>query len=52
MTIQNKVSVEDARHLQRTLEGDFVERTGEATGLLVWEYLGGPWKLAKRIALG
>ena len=30
---------------------EFVERTGTVTGLLLWEYLGGPWKLTERFAL-
>jgi hypothetical protein len=51
VTVQNKVPVETARQLQRMLEHGFAERVGVVTGLLVWEYLGGPWTLAKRIAL-
>jgi 2'-5' RNA ligase superfamily len=50
VTIQNKVSAESARKLHRLLQEQFSERVGAATGLLVWEYLGGPWKLQKRIA--
>jgi hypothetical protein len=50
VTIQNKASAEAARKLQRALEQDFSARAGLVTGLLVWEYLGGPWKLADRIA--
>jgi 2'-5' RNA ligase superfamily len=52
VTVQNKASAEAARELQRTLEQDFSARVGSVTGLLVWEYLGGPWKLAERIAFG
>jgi len=51
VTVQNKVPAETARKLQRMLEDEFAERTGVATGLLVWEYLGGPWTLAERIAI-
>jgi hypothetical protein len=51
VTVQNRVSAETARKLQRLLEDGFAERAGVATGLLVWEYLGGPWTLAERIAI-
>ena len=44
VTVQNKASAESARELQQTLTDSFSERSGTATGLLVWEYLGGPWK--------
>jgi hypothetical protein len=50
VTIQNKVSAESARELYRLMQRHFSERAGAAIGLLVWEYLGGPWKLARRIA--
>jgi hypothetical protein len=50
VTVQNKVTAESARQLQYVLEQGFSERVGAATGLLVWEYLGGPWKLADRLA--
>ena len=50
VTVQNKATAESARQLQYSLEQGFSKRIGAATGLLVWEYLGGPWKLADRIA--
>jgi hypothetical protein len=50
VTVQNKVTAESARQLQYALEQGFAKRVGAATGLLVWEYLGGPWKLADRLA--
>ena len=50
VTVQNKVTAVSARQLQYALEQGFAERVGAATGLLVWEYLGGPWKLVDRIA--
>ena len=50
VTIQNKASAGTARKLQNTLEQNFSARAGFVTGLLVWEYLGGPWKLAGHIA--
>jgi hypothetical protein len=50
VTIQNRAPAEKARQLERTLTAEFSERAGAATALLVWEYLGGPWKIAERIA--
>jgi hypothetical protein len=52
VTIQNKVSAEAALELQRMLEEEFLGHFGTATGLLLWEYLGGPWRLADRIPFG
>jgi 2'-5' RNA ligase superfamily len=49
VTVQNKASAESARELKRALENGFTERAGTATGLLIWQYLGGPWKLTQRI---
>ena len=49
VTIQNKAPAETARQLQRTLQLDFKPRLGAITGLLVWEYLGGPWNLVRRM---
>jgi hypothetical protein len=31
------------------MESGFVERADAVTGLLVWEYLGGPWKLIAQL---
>jgi|tagenome__1003787_1003787.scaffolds.fasta_scaffold20975515_5 hypothetical protein len=52
VTVQNKVSVEKARALHRLLQEGFRERAGTATGLLIWQYLGGPWELSERILFG
>lgn len=52
VTVQNKVLAANAKALFATLDENFAMRTGHATGLLVWEYLGGPWKLARRLAFG
>lgn len=52
VTVQNKVAADRAKALFAALGETFAGRTGQATGLLVWEYLGGPWKLTKRIAFG
>lgn len=51
VTIQNKVAGEIARELKRSLATGFSGRDGAITGLLVWEYLGGPWRLVDRLAL-
>jgi hypothetical protein len=52
VTIQNKVTADAARVLQQQLDQSFTAREGTVTGLLLWEYLGGPWKLAERLAFG
>ncbi|RXH10632.1 2'-5' RNA ligase family protein [Bradyrhizobium guangzhouense] len=49
VTIQNKVSADAARHLHHDMQSGFVQRAGAVLGLLVWEYLGGPWKLVERL---
>jgi len=50
VTVQNKVQAETAKQLLATLDETFAIRAGLATGLLVWEYLGGPWKLVRRLS--
>jgi hypothetical protein len=50
VTIQNKVTAEAARLLQQQLDQSFAAREGTVTGLLLWEYLGGPWKFVERLA--
>jgi 2'-5' RNA ligase len=45
VTIQNKVSPEEARALLETLQQTWTPLTGKGTGLLLWRYLGGPWEL-------
>jgi hypothetical protein len=49
VTVQNKAAPTAAKDLFRSLDSEFASRSGDATGLLVWEYLGGPWKLVRRI---
>lgn len=41
-----------ARRLHRDMSGKFEHRKGTVAGLLVWEYLGGPWKLDRRLSFG
>lgn len=48
VTVQNKVLPDIAKALHRDLTDAFGQRAGAVTALLVWEYLGGPWKLATR----
>jgi 2'-5' RNA ligase len=45
VTIQNKVAPAVARQLYEELGSDLQTRSGRVTGLLLWEYLGGPWSL-------
>lgn len=49
VTIQNKVTASTAQQLHRALERSFAARKGSVTGLLVWEYLGGPWESVRRL---
>ena len=45
ITVQNKVDPGTARQLQKELSEEFTPFQATGTGLQVWEYLGGPWKL-------
>ncbi|AWL99577.2 2'-5' RNA ligase family protein [Bradyrhizobium amphicarpaeae] len=49
VTIQNKVTAAAARGLYDELRASFVPRAGAVGGLLVWEYLNGPWRLDRRL---
>lgn len=44
ITIQNKVTPEAAKALQRELDGTFALKTFTFRGLELHRYLGGPWK--------
>ncbi len=48
VVVQNKVEPAEAKALLAQLQAGFVARQVGATGLLWWEYLGGPWKLLDR----
>lgn len=50
VTIQNKVSPEEARGLLEHLSNEWTPFTGQGTGLLLWRYLGGPWELLEKAA--
>ena len=45
VVVQNKVEPAEAKALLAQLQAGFASRPVEATGLLWWEYLGGPWRL-------
>ena len=49
ITIQNKTSPQAARALRDALAREFQPIRGHGVGLLVWRYLGGPWRLERRI---
>jgi 2'-5' RNA ligase len=50
ITIQNKVTPNDARYLLNKLSVDFKSFSIQATGLTLWEYMGGPWTLIEEFA--
>jgi 2'-5' RNA ligase len=50
VTIQNKVTPEEARGLLEHLNKTWLHRTGQGTGLLLWRYLGGPWELIEKFS--
>ncbi len=52
VTIQNKTSPQAARALRDAMARDFQPIRGHGVGLLVWRYLGGPWRLERRIGFG
>jgi 2'-5' RNA ligase len=45
VTVQNKVTPEEARALLQQLQSTFTPFEVQATGLRLWNYLGGPWEL-------
>lgn len=47
VTVQNKVEAKEAKILFEQLKNGWEIRTGEALGLQLWHYRGGPWELAK-----
>jgi hypothetical protein len=48
VVIQNKVDPVEARALYERLAAGFRPYSIEATGLLLWRYLGGPWALERQ----
>jgi 2'-5' RNA ligase len=49
VTVQNKVSVEEARALKVSLEAGFSPFMARGEGFLLWRYLGGPWALEVQV---
>jgi 2'-5' RNA ligase len=47
VTIQNKVSPEEAKALLEHLQQTWTSFSGQGTALLLWRYLGGPWELVE-----
>ena len=48
VVIQNKVDPAEARVLYEKLAAGFRPYSVQATGLLLWRYLGGPWSLEEQ----
>ncbi len=51
VTVQNKVTPEQARATLERLAAGFVPFTTEGAALRLWRYLGGPWEALERIEL-
>ena len=51
VTVQNKVTPEQARETLQRLRQGFVPWQTEGAALLLWRYLGGPWEEVAQIAL-
>lgn len=47
ITVQNKVPVQEVKQLLHELKTNFTPFSTSATGLQLWEYLNGPWKLVE-----
>ncbi|HEY6747966.1 MAG TPA: 2'-5' RNA ligase family protein [Mycobacteriales bacterium] len=52
VTVQNKVTPEQARETLARLEAGFVPGEVTATGLALWAYAGGPWEPLSRFPFG
>ena len=52
VTVQNKVTPDEARVLHRRLEETFAPFEVGAEGLLLWRYRGGPWEPAGSYGFG
>lgn len=50
VTVQNKVTPDEARRLLAELTASFVPFEAVALGLVLWHYRGGPWELAGEYA--
>ena len=52
VTVQNKVTPSAARTLHAVLVDGHAPRAGTIDALQVWDYLGGPWRLAQTLPFG
>ncbi|MCY7376096.1 MAG: 2'-5' RNA ligase family protein [Pyrinomonadaceae bacterium] len=52
ITIQNKVAPDEARRLFEAMRASWEAKTGNAVGLQLWHYKGGPWELANEFTFG
>jgi hypothetical protein len=52
ITIQNKVSADDATLLKAQLDRQFTPFTAAGIGLALYQYLGGPWKFQQSWLFG
>jgi 2'-5' RNA ligase len=52
ITIQNKVNPEKAKTLKEQLLLSFKPFEATGMGLVLWEYLGGPWKMVREFEFG
>jgi 2'-5' RNA ligase len=52
VTVQNKVSPEEARTLNEQLRASFSPFEVGGEGLSLWRYLGGPWEPTGRYSFG
>ena len=50
VTVQNKVAPSVARQLHGELSNGFQARDGHIMGIMLWDYLGGPWSLLQRLS--
>lgn len=52
VTVQNKVTPDEARRCLAALQAGFRPFAARAEGLLLWRYLGGPWERLKLFRFG
>lgn len=52
VTVQNKVTPDEAKRLFAHLSAAWTPRTGTGLGLLLWRYVGGPWEPAGEFPFG
>jgi len=52
VTVQNKVTPEEARDLKARLDAGYTPRPVRIPALHLWRYDGGPWQCVRRLPLG